>query len=290
MWAADMVGWNLCKLGMNVALVSWIYLLGSAFMSSKHRGNEQIIGGYCALTEGADCLWLFLHTAGVIFILSFFEPLTSYLYKCTEMSELCHCPLLFGNAATVICVLCLVAQLCPTLCDPMDHSPPGSSVHGDSPGKNTGVGCHAFLQGILPTQESNLGLPHCRQHLYSLSHQGSPLLTIESESESCSVMSDSSRPHEVHNPWNSPAQNTGVGSLSTLQEIFPTQWLNLGLPHCRQILYWLRHKGSPRILEWAAYLFSSGPSQPRNRTGVSCIAGRFFTNWAMREAPLTISA
>ena len=46
----------------------------------------------------------------------------------------------------------LVPQLCPTLCNPMDCSPPGSSVHGDSPGKNTGVGCHALLQGIFPTQ------------------------------------------------------------------------------------------------------------------------------------------
>ena len=44
----------------------------------------------------------------------------------------------------------------------MDCSPPGSSVHGDSPGKNTGVGCHALLQGIFPTQESNPGLLHCR--------------------------------------------------------------------------------------------------------------------------------
>ena len=43
-------------------------------------------------------------------------------------------------------------QSCPTLCDPMDCSPPGSSVHRDSPGKNSGVGCHAFLQGIFPTQ------------------------------------------------------------------------------------------------------------------------------------------
>ena len=43
-------------------------------------------------------------------------------------------------------------------------------------------------------------------------------------------------------------------------------------------------QGSPRILEWVAYPFSSRPSRPRNRTGVSCIAGRFFTNWAMREA------
>ena len=57
-------------------------------------------------------------------------------------------------------------------CDPMDYSPPGSSVHGGSPSKNTGLGCHDLLQGIFPTQESNLGLPHCRQILYHLSHQG----------------------------------------------------------------------------------------------------------------------
>ena len=49
-------------------------------------------------------------------------------------------------------VLCLVAQSCLTLCDPMDCSPPGSSVQGNSPGKNTRVGCHALLQGIFPTQ------------------------------------------------------------------------------------------------------------------------------------------
>ena len=45
---------------------------------------------------------------------------------------------------------CLITQSCLILCDPMDSSPPGSSVHGDSPGKNTGVGCHALLQGDLP--------------------------------------------------------------------------------------------------------------------------------------------
>ena len=56
----------------------------------------------------------------------------------------------------------------------MDCSLPGASVHGDSPGKNTGVGCHALLQGIFPTQGSNPGLPHCRWILYQLSHQGSP--------------------------------------------------------------------------------------------------------------------
>ena len=109
--------------------------------------------------------------------------------------------------------MCLVAQSCPTLYDPMDCSPPGSSVHGDSPGKNSGVGCHAPLLGIFPTQGSNSGFPHCRQILYHLSHQG-----------------------------------------------------------------------SPRILEWVAYPFSRKSSWPRNRTEVSCIAGRFFTSWATREA------
>ena len=94
----------------------------------------------------------------------------------------------------------------------MDYSLPGSSVHGDSAGKNTGVGCHALLQRIFPTQESILHLPHCRWILYHLSHQG-----------------------------------------------------------------------SPRILEWVAYPFSSRSSQSRNEIGVFCIAGGFFTSWATRE-------
>ena len=68
----------------------------------------------------------------------------------------------------------LSAQSWPTLCDPMACSPPHSFVHGGSPGKNTGVGCHAVHQGIFPTQGSNPGLPHCRQILYHLSHQESP--------------------------------------------------------------------------------------------------------------------
>ena len=76
-------------------------------------------------------------------------------------------------------------------------------------------------------------------------------------------------------------QNTGVGSLSLLQGIFPTQGLNPVLLHCWQILYQLSHKGSPRMLEWVAYPFSSGSSWPGNQTGVSCIAGGFFTNWVI---------
>ena len=85
-------------------------------------------------------------------------------------------------------------------------------------------------------------------------------------------------------PWSSLGQNTGVGSLSLLQWIFPTQGLNPGLLHCRWILYQLSHQRSPKILEWVAYPFYSGSSRPRNRTEVSCIAGRFFTSWATREA------
>ena len=112
-------------------------------------------------------------------------------------------------------VLCLVAQSRPILWDPLGCILPGSSVDRDSPRKNTGMGCHALLQGI-----------------------------------------------------------------------FPTQGLNPGLPHCRQILYSLSHQGSPRILEWVAYPFSMGTSWCRNQTGVSCIAGGFFTSWAIWEAPL----
>ena len=95
----------------------------------------------------------------------------------------------------------------------MDCSPPGSSVQGDSPGKNTGVGCHALFQGI-----------------------------------------------------------------------FPTPVLNPGLMHCRWVLYHLSHQGSPRILEWVAYPFCRGSSQPRDWTWVSNIAGKFFTSWVNREA------
>ena len=70
-----------------------------------------------------------------------------------------------------------------------------------------------------------------------------------SETESRSVVPNSLRPYGLYSPWNSPGQNTGVGSLSLLQGILPTQALNPGFPHCRQILYQLSHKGHPRILE-----------------------------------------
>ena len=61
------------------------------------------------------------------------------------------------------------------------------------------------------------------------------------------VVSSSLRPHGLYSPWNSPGQNTAVDSLSLLQGIFPTQGLNPGLPHCRQILYHLSHQGSSLV-------------------------------------------
>ena len=139
--------------------------------------------------------------------------------------------------------------------------------------------------------------------------------SIESESDSHSVMSDSLQLHGLYSPWNFPSQNTEVDSHSLLQGIFPprdqTQGANPGLLHCRQILYHLSHQGSPkvkekvtqlcltlcdpmdyivhgifqaRIVEWVAVPFSRTSPQPRYQTHVSSIAGRFFTSWATRKA------
>ena len=82
-----------------------------------------------------------------------------------------------------------------------------------------------------------------------------------------SVVSNSLRPHGLWParllcPWNFPGKNTGVNCHALLQGIFPTQESNQGLLYCRQILYHLSHQGSPRILEWVAYPFSRGSSQP----------------------------
>ena len=100
-------------------------------------------------------------------------------------------------------VLSLVAQSCLTLCDLMDCILPGSSVHGDSPGKNTEVGCHATLQGIFPTQGLNPGLPHCRQILYHLSHQGSPKVPLGCKIKRHLSFSELTQRHRVSqwHPW-----------------------------------------------------------------------------------------
>ena len=104
----------------------------------------------------------------------------------------------------------IVTQSYPALCNPMDCSPSGSSVLGDSLGKNIGVGCHA--------------LPNPRIKPRSPTLQADSLPT---------------------EPRGNP-KNTGVGSLSLLQGIFPTQEVNRGLLHCRWILYQQSYQGSPR--------------------------------------------
>ena len=81
-------------------------------------------------------------------------------------------------------------------------------------------------------------------------------------SESHSVMSDSLWPCGLYSPWNSPGQNTGVGSLSLLQGILPIQGLNPGLPHCRQILCQLSHHGSQKKRSWG-HIWPRGHCLPR---------------------------
>ena len=117
--------------------------------------------------------------------------------------------------------------------------------------------------------------PHCTWILYCLSHHGSSRIL---ESASHSDVSSSSQPNVLYSPWNSPGQNTRVGSLSLLQGIFTTKGSISGLLHFRQILYQLSHQGSPRMLEWVAYPFCRRSSLPGNRAGFSCLAEGFFTN------------
>ena len=143
----------------------------------------------------------------------------------------------------------------------MDYSLPGSSVHGNSPGKNIVVGCLAVFQGIITTQVSNPGLPHCSWILYHLSHQGS---------------------QKFHN-W------TGLKTVLSLQIKFGFPIPEVSVSHsvmspCSppgSSIHWIFWA---RILERVAIPFCRGSFQPRDWTHVSRIAGIFFTIWATREA------
>ena len=115
-----------------------------------------------------------------------------------------------------------------------------------------GLGSLSLLQVIFPTKGLNPS-PTLQEDSLSAEPQGKP-------------------------------KNTGVGSLSLLQWIFLTQELNQDLLLCRWILCQLSHQQISRTLEWVTYLFSSGSSQPRNWTGVSCIVARFLTSWAIKKA------
>ena len=128
-----------------------------------------------------------------------------------------------------------VAQWCPTLCNHIDCSPPGSSVCGILQARILEWVAISFSRGSS-----------WRRDWTWVSCITGRFFTIwaTSESESHSVVPDSLQPHGLYSPWNSPAQNTRLGSLSLLQG---TQRLNPGLLHCRQIPYQLNHQGSPRI-------------------------------------------
>ena len=178
------------------------------------------------------------------------------------------CPL---DQVPVLQLSCPVAQLCLTVCDPTDCNLPGSSVHGILQARTPEWAAISFTgdlpdPGIKPRSLASLEFA---DGFFGTALPGKPFFQLESEG--CSVMSNSLRPRGLYHPWNSPGRNTGVGSLSLFQGIFPAQGSNPGLPHCGWILYQLSHKGSSRILEWVAYPFSRGSSLPRNRTGVSCI-------------------
>ena len=148
-----------------------------------------------------------------------------------------------------MCCVCWVAQLCPTLCNPLDCSPLGSFVHGIFQAKNWSG---------LPFPSQGGGLIESILLIYAQSLQ---LCLTLCDPVNCRLLC----------PWVSPGKNTGVGCHALLEVL---------LLHCRWILHQLSHQGSPVILEWVASPFYSGSSLLRDRTGVSCIAGGFFTSWA----------
>ena len=129
-----------------------------------------------------------------------------------------------------------VAQSCLTLCDPTDCSLPGSSVHG--------IFKAIVLEWIAISFSRGSSQPGDWTWVSRIVDRRFTIwATRESlKSESCSVMLDSLWPHGLYSPWNSPGQNTGAGSSSLLQGIFPIQGLNPGLPHCRQTLYHVSHQ------------------------------------------------
>ena len=149
----------------------------------------------------------------------------------------------------------------------MNSGPPGSSVHGVSPGRKTGVGCHALLQGIFPTRGSNWGLLHCRWILYCLSHQGSPCTYF-------SLVQSLSHVRLFATPWIA-AHQTSLSitiprsslKLMSIESVMPSSHLIL----CRPLLLpsippsiWVFSNESTLRMRWAKYWsfsFSISPSK-----------------------------
>ena len=93
----------------------------------------------------------------------------------------------------------------------------------------------------------------CLQYIHVLNYH---TVYLKLESESCSIMSNSLWPHGLYSPWNSPSQNTGVGSHSLLQGILPIQESQPGLPYFMWILYHLSHQGSPFYIHTHKYVYT----------------------------------
>ena len=151
----------------------------------------------------------------------------------------------------------------------MGCNPPGASVHGIFPDKNTGVGCHFLLQGSSwPRDRTRVSWTPGR--LFTIwANRETPKVKV---AQSCPTLCE-------------PGQNTGVLFHFSSRYIQPRKWTRVSCIAGRFFTYWAIRK-APRRLEGVPHPFSSGSSRPRNWTGVSCIAGGFITNWAMREALL----
>ena len=150
----------------------------------------------------------------------------------------------------VVCILlaCVHAQSNPTLCDPMDSHPSGSSAHEISR-QEYWNGLPFLTPRDLPEAEIKFASPESPAlagRFFTTKPPGKLCVFCVCGVKSSSVVSYSLQPHGVQPtrllcPWNSPGQNTRVGSCSLLRGIFPTQGSNPGLPHCRQIFYHPSH-------------------------------------------------
>ena len=157
----------------------------------------------------------------------------------------------------------LVIQSCLTLCNPMDWSPQGSSVHGIFLGKNTGMGCRFLLQGIFPTQGSNSGLLHCRWILYRLRHQGSPFVypTTNLGFNCLFNKIDLVCFLVCFGLLGNLTQAYSEPTWATILYLFIIWWssFQLFVTPCNVVHGILQ----ARILEWVAFPFSRGSSKPR---------------------------
>ena len=174
-------------------------------ISSQDEKFESL-GAYITCPGTKLCDGKYLTELGSITVLltpqSSLVTATSHDFSPTPSICACECYVMsFADIKKKKWKRVLVAQSCQTLCDPMDCSPPSSSVHGIFPGKDTGVVCHFLLLGIFLTQGSNLCLPHCRQIIYSLSQHGRPFAGIVSPQMEFSEASWRRR----HSPGTSPA-------------------------------------------------------------------------------------